>query len=78
MLEAMGYMGWEFNLANLFAVPILIGTGVDGASGTGADTVAAGLGRSAAPSSAPTAIPNMPTVRSGSDSSMTTGRVAVL
>jgi predicted RND superfamily exporter protein len=22
-------MGWEFNLANLFAVPILIGTGVD-------------------------------------------------
>ncbi len=29
MLEAMGYMGWEFNLANLFAVPILIGTGVD-------------------------------------------------
>ena len=29
MLEAMGGMGWEFNLANLFAVPILIGTGVD-------------------------------------------------
>src|SRR5579863_807956 len=29
LLEAMGYMGWEFNLANLFAVPILIGTGVD-------------------------------------------------
>ena len=29
MLEAMGCMGWEFNLANLFAVPILIGTGVD-------------------------------------------------
>ncbi len=29
MLEAMGWMGWEFNLANLFAVPILIGTGVD-------------------------------------------------
>jgi hopanoid biosynthesis associated RND transporter like protein HpnN len=29
MLEAMGWMGWEFNLANLFAVPILIGTGID-------------------------------------------------
>jgi hypothetical protein len=29
MLEAMGFMGWEFNLANLFAVPILIGTGID-------------------------------------------------
>ncbi len=29
MLEAMGWMGWQFNLANLFAVPILIGTGVD-------------------------------------------------
>jgi uncharacterized protein len=29
LLEAMGWMGWEFNLANLFAVPILIGTGVD-------------------------------------------------
>ncbi len=29
MLEAMGGMGWGFNLANLFAVPILIGTGVD-------------------------------------------------
>jgi predicted RND superfamily exporter protein len=29
LLEAMGLMGWEFNLANLFAVPVLIGTGVD-------------------------------------------------
>ncbi len=29
VLEAMGILGWEFNLANLFAVPILIGTGVD-------------------------------------------------
>jgi Flp pilus assembly protein TadD/preprotein translocase subunit SecF len=29
MLEAMGLLGWEFNLANLFAVPIIIGTGVD-------------------------------------------------
>jgi hopanoid biosynthesis associated RND transporter like protein HpnN len=29
MLEVMGWRGWEFNLANLFAVPILIGTGVD-------------------------------------------------
>jgi hopanoid biosynthesis associated RND transporter like protein HpnN len=29
LLEAMGWMRWEFNLANLFAVPILIGTGVD-------------------------------------------------
>ncbi|HZZ06974.1 MAG TPA: MMPL family transporter [Candidatus Binataceae bacterium] len=29
LLEAMGWLGWEFNLANLFAVPILIGTGVD-------------------------------------------------
>jgi predicted RND superfamily exporter protein len=25
----MGWLGWEFNLANLFAVPILIGMGVD-------------------------------------------------
>lgn len=29
LLEAMGSLGWEFNLANLFAVPILIGTAVD-------------------------------------------------
>ena len=29
LLETMGLMGWEFNLANLFAVPIIIGTGVD-------------------------------------------------
>jgi predicted RND superfamily exporter protein len=29
LLEAMGWLDWEFNLANLFAVPILIGTGVD-------------------------------------------------
>jgi Flp pilus assembly protein TadD len=29
LLEAMGILGWEFNLANLFAVPIIIGTGVD-------------------------------------------------
>jgi hopanoid biosynthesis associated RND transporter like protein HpnN len=29
LLEAMGWLGWEFNLANLFAVPILIGTSVD-------------------------------------------------
>lgn len=29
LLEAMGALGWEFNLANLFAVPIIIGTGVD-------------------------------------------------
>jgi predicted RND superfamily exporter protein len=29
LLEAMGWLGWEFNLANLFAVPILIGMGVD-------------------------------------------------
>ncbi|GEM_PF-109928 len=29
MLETMGLLGWEFNLANLFAVPIIIGTGVD-------------------------------------------------
>jgi hopanoid biosynthesis associated RND transporter like protein HpnN len=29
MLEAMGALGWEFNLANLFAVPIIIGTAVD-------------------------------------------------
>ena len=29
LLEAMGLFGWEFNLANLFAVPIIIGTGVD-------------------------------------------------
>ncbi|HZP44548.1 MAG TPA: MMPL family transporter [Candidatus Binataceae bacterium] len=29
LLETMGYLGWEFNLANLFAVPIIIGMGVD-------------------------------------------------
>ncbi|HYR79017.1 MAG TPA: MMPL family transporter, partial [Candidatus Dormibacteraeota bacterium] len=29
LIEAMGLLGWEFNLANLFAVPIIIGTGVD-------------------------------------------------
>jgi uncharacterized protein len=29
LIEAMGALGWEFNLANLFAVPIIIGTGVD-------------------------------------------------
>ena len=29
LLEAMGALGWEFNLANLFAVPIHIGMGVD-------------------------------------------------
>jgi hypothetical protein len=29
LLEAMGGLGWEFNLANLFAVPIVIGMGVD-------------------------------------------------
>ena len=29
LLEAMGLLGWEFNLANLFAVPIIIGTAVD-------------------------------------------------
>ena len=29
LLAAMGGLKWEFNLANLFAVPILIGTGVD-------------------------------------------------
>jgi uncharacterized protein len=29
LLEAMGALGWEFNLANLFAVPIIIGTAVD-------------------------------------------------
>ncbi len=29
LLGAMGIVGWEFNLANLFAVPIIIGTGVD-------------------------------------------------
>jgi hopanoid biosynthesis associated RND transporter like protein HpnN len=29
LLETMGWLGWEFNLANLFAVPIIIGTGVD-------------------------------------------------
>jgi multidrug efflux pump subunit AcrB len=29
LLEAMGALGWEFNLANLFAVPIIIGMGVD-------------------------------------------------
>jgi preprotein translocase subunit SecF len=29
LLEAMAALGWEFNLANLFAVPIVIGMGVD-------------------------------------------------
>jgi hopanoid biosynthesis associated RND transporter like protein HpnN len=29
LLEAMVLLGWEFNLANLFAIPIIIGTGVD-------------------------------------------------
>lgn len=29
LLEAMGLLGWEFNLANLFTVPIIIGMGVD-------------------------------------------------
>jgi uncharacterized protein len=29
LLEAMGLVGWGFNLASLFAVPIIIGTGVD-------------------------------------------------
>jgi hopanoid biosynthesis associated RND transporter like protein HpnN len=29
LLEAMGALGWDFNLANLFAVPIIIGMGVD-------------------------------------------------
>jgi predicted RND superfamily exporter protein len=29
LLETMGALGWEFNLANLFAVPIIIGMGVD-------------------------------------------------
>src|SRR5208282_3630443 len=29
LLETMGLLGWQFNLANLFALPILIGTGVD-------------------------------------------------
>lgn len=29
LLEAMGALGWEFNLANLFAIPIIIGMGVD-------------------------------------------------
>ena len=29
LLEGMGMLGWEFNLANLFAVPIIIGMGVD-------------------------------------------------
>ncbi len=29
LLEAMVLLRWEFNLANLFAVPIIIGTGVD-------------------------------------------------
>jgi hopanoid biosynthesis associated RND transporter like protein HpnN len=29
LLEAMALLGWEFNLANLFAVPIIIGTAVD-------------------------------------------------
>ncbi len=55
------------------------GTGTGGTSGTA--TVADGPGRSSPPllpSSPPTAIPNIPTVRSGSDSRRTTGRVAVL
>ncbi len=29
LIEAMGALRWDFNLANLFAVPILIGMGVD-------------------------------------------------
>jgi len=29
LLGAMGLLGWDFNLANLFAVPIIIATGVD-------------------------------------------------
>jgi hopanoid biosynthesis associated RND transporter like protein HpnN len=29
LLEAMPLLGWDFNLANLFAVPIIIGMGVD-------------------------------------------------
>jgi predicted RND superfamily exporter protein len=29
LLETMGALKWDFNLANLFAVPILIGMGVD-------------------------------------------------
>jgi predicted RND superfamily exporter protein len=29
LLEAMAPLGWAFNLANLFAVPIIIGMGVD-------------------------------------------------
>jgi hopanoid biosynthesis associated RND transporter like protein HpnN len=29
LLEAMPLLGWEFNLANLFAVPLIIGMGVD-------------------------------------------------
>ncbi len=29
LIAAMGLLGWEFNLANLFAVPIIIGMGVD-------------------------------------------------
>jgi len=29
MLGVMGLLGWEFNLANLFAVPVIIGMGVD-------------------------------------------------
>ena len=29
LLEAMGGLGWPFNLANLFAIPIIIGMGVD-------------------------------------------------
>jgi uncharacterized protein len=29
LLATMGMLKWEFNLANLFAVPIIIGTGVD-------------------------------------------------
>jgi hopanoid biosynthesis associated RND transporter like protein HpnN len=29
LLEAMAVLGWDFNLANLFAVPIIIGMGVD-------------------------------------------------
>ncbi|MEJ2699689.1 MAG: MMPL family transporter [Desulfuromonadales bacterium] len=30
LLEMMGWFGWNFNLANFFAIPILIAIGVDG------------------------------------------------
>jgi hopanoid biosynthesis associated RND transporter like protein HpnN len=30
LLELMGWFGWNFNLANFFAIPILIAIGVDG------------------------------------------------